>query len=81
MIRILFFILISYFIFRFVMKLLLPFLLRVFIKKGMQNFEKHFNQKPKQPEGTITINKDSAKVGRKTGGDKDDYVNFEEVKD
>ncbi len=68
-------ILLVYFVFRFLIKLLLPYLLRFIAKKAenkMQDMFKGFANTPQETKDKVNVSKKSSKV---VG----EYIDFEEV--
>lgn len=78
-------ILLVYFGFKFLVKLLGPILVRFAMKKVGKQFEKQFGQfqqgqQHSKPEGEITIDK-VPKGYKKSNDDVGEYVDYEEVKE
>jgi hypothetical protein len=71
-----------YFLFRFIMRVILPLLLKNYIEKKQKEFfgqQQHFDKKE---EGKITVKKGSSlKNKKKTNDDEGEYVDYEEIKD
>ena len=83
-IRTLLIIAIIYYGFRFLARVILPWLMKRFVTKAQQKMEermndRHAQQQPQRPEGEVTIDHTAADR-RKRGPEPDaDYVDFEEV--
>ena len=84
-IRTILIILIVYYSIRFISRLLVPILIRMFVKRAQRNFGQqfeYFQQKKKsQKEGELSIdskNKNKSNVSKPSLGE---YVDFEELED
>jgi hypothetical protein len=73
-----------YFLFRFIMRVILPLLLKNYIEKKQKEFfgqhqQQHFDKKE---EGKITVKKTPSSKGKKSHDDDEgEYVDYEEIKD
>jgi len=84
LIRTIFYILVFYYVFKFIGRLVMPY----FLKKGVermqqqqQNTANNFRQEEKKKEGTVTIKKGSQENNDSTFMENQgEYVDFEEVK-
>ncbi len=82
-IRTILILLVIYFLFKVVVRVILPLLLKKFVEKKSQEFQDRFNQHEKKPEGEITIEtkENKKKKDRKDKDDDGEYVDYEEIKD
>ena len=75
---------ISY-VFKFLFRILAPFLMSRFIKKTSQRFENQFNtnnsKKEEEEEGKVSIDKKKSSQSHKKSDNIGDYVDFEEIDD
>tara|TARA_B110000459_G_scaffold83264_1_gene93549 strand:+ start:302 stop:568 length:267 start_codon:yes stop_codon:yes gene_type:complete len=74
---------ISY-VFKFLFRILAPFLMSRFIKKTSQRFENQFNNnnsKKEEEEGKVSIDKKKSSQSNKKSDNIGDYVDFEEIDD
>ena len=73
----------TYFFFKYTIRLLAPFLIKRFANKMQDKFGQQFNhtsysnKEPAQPEGEVTIEK--KKSTEKKSDNIGDYVDFEEI--
>lgn len=74
-----------YLVFRFIVRLGLPWVLNRFVRKAQRNFEHQYGAPPEQSiyeEGDISISQPkSDKSKSRPENDEGDYVDFEDVKD
>ncbi len=63
-----------YFLFKLVVRILLPYILKTYIQKKQNEFQQRHQDINKKPEGEITIET------RKGKDDKGDYADYEEIK-
>ena len=78
-------ILIVYYSVRFISRLLVPIVLRMFMKRAQRNFQQQFGQfqqqqKP-QKEGEVSIDSKQKNKPKSSGSSVGEYVDFEEVED
>jgi hypothetical protein len=74
--------LVIYFLFKVIARVILPMLVKNFVEKKSREFQERFNQQPPKPEGEITIEtKDKKKSKNKKDDDEGKYVDYEEIKD
>tara|TARA_Y100001933_G_C18796587_1_gene478961 strand:- start:44 stop:307 length:264 start_codon:yes stop_codon:yes gene_type:complete len=78
-------ILIVYYSVRFISRLLVPIVLRMFMKRAKRNFQQHFGsfqqqQKP-QKEGEVSIDSKPKNKTNSSVTSVGEYVDFEEVED
>ncbi|MDQ3191462.1 MAG: DUF4834 domain-containing protein [Bacteroidota bacterium] len=66
-----------YFLFKLVVRGLLPYLLKTYIQKKQQEFQQGQQNVNRKPEGEITIEYNKEK---KKKGDDGDFVDYEEIK-
>ncbi len=87
LLRTIFIIILIYYVVRFIGRIMLPFLLKRFVKKAQSNFEHQFKDKFSQSESTNTKQGEvEIKIPEKQKGsnlnfDDGEYVDFEEVKE
>ncbi len=81
LIRTIFFLIIFYYLFKFIGKLVAPYLLAKGMEKmkNQQHKQQNFRESKKREEGKITIQK-KQETTKKTSSDLGDYVEYEEVK-
>ena len=81
--RTIFIILIVYYSVRFISSLLVPLVLRTFVKRAQRNFQQQFRrQQPKpQAEGEVSIDSKPKNKSNSSGTSFGEYVDFEEVDD
>ena len=77
-------IIIVYYVFKFIMRLLAPIMARKMMEKASENFEKQFNnpyykERPKTKEGEIYIEKKPNEQKKSSNNDEGEFVDFEEV--
>ena len=73
---------VCYYLFKLLIRVLLPFLVKYLFKKSQNNFNEHFGQREEmnKQEGDVTINPPPENNPKKSGSDKGgEYVDFEEV--
>lgn len=75
-IRILFWILLFYYLFKFAMRLLAPYLVQQVAKKAEQQIKKQFEQQQQQYQSTTQHQQETPKKEKKVVGD---YIDYEEV--
>tara|TARA_Y100001978_G_scaffold175831_1_gene168319 strand:- start:175 stop:438 length:264 start_codon:yes stop_codon:yes gene_type:complete len=78
-------ILIVYYSVRFISRLLVPIVLRMFMNRAQRNFQQQFGrfqqqQKP-QKEGEVSIDSKQKNKLNSSGSSVGEYVDFEEVED
>ncbi|MCU4162562.1 DUF4834 family protein [Carboxylicivirga caseinilyticus] len=84
LIRTIFYIVVFYYLFKFIGQLVMPF----FLKKGFERMQKqqdnaanNFRQEAKRKEGTVTIQKNTnSKTDSHIEDNQGEYVDFEDVK-
>jgi hypothetical protein len=82
LIRTVLILLVIYFLFKVIARVILPLLVKNFVEKKSREFQDRFNQHHKKPEGEITIEtKDSKKNKKHKDDDPGEYVDYEEIKD
>ena len=76
-------ILIVYYSFRFISRLLVPIVLRMFMKRAQRNFQQQFGQQQQKPqkEGEVSIDSKPKNKSNSSGTSFGEYVDFEEVDD
>ena len=76
-------ILIVYYSVRFISRLLVPIVLRMFMKRAQRNFQQQFGQQKQKPqkEGEVSIDSKPKKKSNSTRSSAGEYVDFEEVED
>tara|TARA_B100000900_G_scaffold353403_1_gene321557 strand:- start:2420 stop:2683 length:264 start_codon:yes stop_codon:yes gene_type:complete len=83
--RTIFIILIVYYSVRFISRLLVPIVLRMFMKRAQRNFHQHFGQfqqqQKSQKEEELSIESKSKKKPNSSRTSVGEYVDFEEVED
>ena len=70
---------VCYYLFKLLVRVLLPFLVKYLFKKSQNNFNEHFGQREEmnKQEGEVTINSPSKESPKKGGSG--EYVDFEEL--
>ena len=85
--RTIFIIILIYYIVRFIGRIMLPFLLKRFVKKAQSNFEHQFKDECSQSkstdakQGEVEIKIPKKQKGSKPNFDDGEYVDFEDVKE
>ncbi|TRX72484.1 DUF4834 family protein [Carboxylicivirga sp. M1479] len=78
------FLVVSYYLFKFIGRLLLPILMKKGVERmqqQQQNAANQYRQQAQQQEGNVTIKKEKAKKTSQVVDDNEgEYVDFEEVK-
>lgn len=78
-------ILIFYYSVRFISRLLVPIVLRMFMKRAQRNFQQQFGsfkqQQKSQKEGEVSIDSKPKNKPNSSGSSLGEYVDFEEVED
>ena len=76
-------ILIVYYSFRFISRLLVPIVLRMFMKRAQRNFQQQFGQQQQKPqkEGEVSIDSKPKNKSNSSETSFGEYVDFEEVED
>ncbi len=77
-------IIIVYYVFKFIMRLLAPIMAKKMMEKATENFEKHFNnpyykERPQTKEGETYIEKKPKENLSRSKNDEGEFVDFEEV--
>ncbi|WP_439183066.1 DUF4834 family protein [Carboxylicivirga taeanensis] len=79
-----FFLIIFYYLFKFIGRLLLPFIMKKGVERMQQQQQRaasNYQQQARQQEGKVTINRDAPKKSSGIVGDNEgEYVDYEEVK-
>jgi hypothetical protein len=74
-----------YFLFKLVVRVILPLLVKNYVDKKAREFQNRYNQNHQQfnkkPEGEITIETKKDTKGKGKGNDEGEYVDYEEIKD
>lgn len=88
MLKFLFFIIVIYFLFRFLGRYILPWLIKRYIKKSQQKFYKQnpeadpgFQKKQKKKEGDVNIKTGKKKKHNQEKEELGEYVDYEEIDD
>jgi hypothetical protein len=83
--RVLFIIIIVYYIFRLLVRFVFPFILKNYLKKAQRKFydaNPHLDPEPdKQNEGEIKVKSKSQQDTKSKDQDFGEYVDYEEIKD
>ncbi len=84
LLRTIFIIIIVYYIFKLVMRLLAPIMAKKMMEKAAQNFENQFNnpyykERPKTKEGETYIEKKPKEDSYLTNDDEGEFVDYEEI--
>ena len=76
-------ILIVYHSVRFISRLLVPIVLRMFMKRAQRNFQQQFGQQQQKPqkEGEVSIDSKPKNKSNSSENSFGEYVDFEEVED
>jgi len=83
LLRLIFILIIVYMVYRLLVRYIIPFLLKAFIKKSQDRF---YQQNPDlrknhpKKEGEVSVDYVPEKRNTKAGIDEDDYIDYEEVK-
>ena len=82
-IRTILIILIVYYSVRFISRLLVPIVLRMFMKRAQRNFQQQFGQQQQKPqkEGEVSIDSKPKNKTNSSVTSVGEYVDFEEVED
>jgi len=72
---------VCYYLFKLLVRVLLPFLVKYLFKKSQNNFNEHFGQREEmsKKEGEVTINSPSKESPKKGSSGTGEYVDFEEL--
>tara|TARA_B110000467_G_C18236775_1_gene432032 strand:- start:210 stop:479 length:270 start_codon:yes stop_codon:yes gene_type:complete len=85
LLKTLFYIYIGFHLFRLVSRILMPYLLKFFVKKAQRNFRQKFGQKqgqaPPKKEGEVSVDHSPNKKQKPTNSSVGEYVDFEEIDD
>ena len=85
LLKILFYIYVGFHLFRLISRLVMPYVLRFFMKKAQRNFKQKFGQQrhqaPPKKEGEVSVDYSSQKERKTTTTSIGEYVDFEEVED
>ena len=76
-------VLIVYYSVRFISRLLVPIVLRMFMKRAQRNFQQQFGQQKQKPqkEGEVSIDSKPKNKTNSSVTSVGEYVDFEEVED
>ena len=76
-------VLIVYYSVRFISRLLVPIVLRMFMKRAQRNFQQQFGQQKQKPqkEGEVSIDSKPKNKSNSSETSFGEYVDFEELED
>ena len=72
---------VCYYLFKLLVRILLPFLVKYLFNKSQNNFNEHFGQREEvnKQEGEVTIKSPSKENPKKGSSDAGEYVDYEEL--
>lgn len=85
LLKTLFYIYVGFHLFRLISRLVMPYVLRFFMKKAQRNFQQQFGQQQRQyaskKEGEVSVDHSLDKKQKPTNSSVGEYVDFEEIDD